>query len=52
MNIVYSDEDIEKLIKERKPLPEDFTTDIHLKDKSGHKEYDLDVKGDNGSNFD
>jgi hypothetical protein len=47
----YSDQEIEELIRERKPLPQDCLSLIQFKPKLGHKEYDLNVRGDNGSDF-
>lgn len=43
--------EIEKLLTERKPLPDDYRSRIQTKAKRGHKERDLDVKGANGSEF-
>ena len=51
MDTIYTDEDIENLIKERKPLPENFVSNIQFKPKLSHKEYDYDLKGDKGNNF-
>jgi hypothetical protein len=51
MAAVFSDEDIERLINEKKPLPSDFRSRIQTRPKSGHKERELDIKGDEGSDF-
>jgi hypothetical protein len=51
MAVRYSDQGIEELIRERKPLPKDYLSLIQFKPKLGHRECDLDVKGDNGSDF-
>ena len=51
MAIRYTDQEIEELIKERKSLPQNYPSCIRLKSKSGHKEYDLDIKGDDGNDF-
>jgi hypothetical protein len=49
--IRYSDQEIAELIKERKPLPEDYLDCIKFKTELGHKEYKLTVRGDNGNDF-
>lgn len=41
----YSDTDIARLLSERKPLPKDCRAQIRLRDKRGHKEQDLDIRG-------
>ncbi len=46
-----NDEEIGQLVGEKKPLPRDYRKRIALKAKTGHKEQQLDVKGDNGSEF-
>lgn len=51
MAVRYSDQEIQKLIAERKPLPQNYRSLIQLKPKLGHKEYKLDVKGNDGSDF-
>jgi len=47
----YSDDEINVLIQEKKPLPRDFRSSIRLRDKRGHKEQELDVQGVNGNKF-
>jgi len=47
----YSDDEIEALVREPKPLPEGFEARISLHDKRGHKESELDVRGANGNVF-
>ncbi len=47
----YSDQEIEELVRERKPLPRDYPSCIRFRPKLGHKEYDLTVKGDAGNEF-
>ena len=47
----YSDREIEELIGERKPLSQDFLSRVRLKPKLKHKEYDLTIKGEKGSDF-
>ena len=48
---ILNDHDIESLLKEIKPLPEDYRSKIQIRPKRGHKERELDVQGVNGSNF-
>ena len=48
---IISDQEIEHLIKEKKPLPEDYLAKIQVRPKRGHKERELDVKGDGGNDF-
>ncbi len=47
----YSDQEISDFIKERKPLSVDFWKQITLRNKRGHKERELDVVGEQGSQF-
>ena len=51
MSIRYTDKQIEQFFLEKKILPEDYKNRIQLKDKRGHKEQELDVKGSDGSDF-
>ncbi len=51
MAIEYSDQDIQALVEERKPLPTDVRKRIELRAKRGHRERELDVKGANGNVF-
>jgi len=51
MAVRYSDQEIEELISERKPLPQNYPSCIQLKPKAGHKEYKLAVEGDDGNDF-
>lgn len=46
-----SDEDIARLVQERKPLPDDYQSHMRLKPKRGHSERDLDIIGTDGSDF-
>ena len=48
---IFSDHDIELLLKEIRPLPEDYRSKIQIRPKRGHKERELDVQGVNGSDF-
>jgi hypothetical protein len=47
----YPENEIMKLIRERKPLTEDFPTRLQLRDKRGHKERELGVQGADGNQF-
>ena len=39
------------MIAERKPLPDNFMSRVHLQNKRGHKERQLDVVGENGTQY-
>ena len=47
----YSDAEITELIKERKVLEANFRSKIKLRDKRGHKEQELDIRGVNDNQF-
>jgi hypothetical protein len=49
--IRFSDSEISRLIKEPKILPVNFQELLRLRPKRGHSEHDIDVKGDDGSDF-
>ncbi|HOE16069.1 MAG TPA: hypothetical protein PLX02_01475 [Syntrophorhabdaceae bacterium] len=51
MAVTLSDNDISRLIQEKKPLPVDFRTKMQIHPKRGHQESELDVKGANGNEF-
>jgi Family of unknown function (DUF6978) len=51
MSTFLSDQDIERLLKERKPLPTDYRSKIQVRPKRGHKERHLDVRGAEGNDF-
>ena len=51
MAAIFSDQDISRLIQERKPLPTDYRTKIQTRPKSGHKESELDVKSVAGEDY-
>jgi len=51
MSVEYSDDDIQSLVEERKPLPTDFQKRIELRAKRGHRERELDVRGAGGNDF-
>jgi len=47
----YSDADIAILIAERKPLAEDFSSQVRMRNRRGHKEQELDIQGVSGNQF-
>lgn len=47
----FSDRDIEVLLNEEKILPIDYYSRIQLRDKRGHKERELELRGINGNFF-
>ena len=51
MSVTLSDQDIARLIQEKKLLPEDHSARKELRAKSGHRERNLDVDGADGSEF-
>lgn len=51
MATTYSDQEIAALLKERKPLPADWRSRIRLRPKRGHDERDLELTGEEGSEF-
>jgi len=51
MAAIFSDEDISRLIRERKPLPDDYRAKIQIRPKLGHKERELDIKGADGGDY-
>ncbi len=51
MAVILSDEEITHLLAEAKPLPDNFRVKIQVRPKRGHRESELDIKGDNGSDF-
>lgn len=48
---ILSDQEIDSLVIESKPLPVDYSTKIQLRPKRGHKERELDLKGQQGNDF-
>lgn len=48
---IFTDEEIGALISEKKPLPADYRTRILVRPKRGHKEREMDLKGESGSEF-
>jgi hypothetical protein len=51
MSAKYSDAEIAQMITERKPLPEDYRSRAQLHEKRGHKERELDIVGERGTQF-
>ncbi len=47
----YTDPEIQQLLAERKPLPDDYRKKLKLRDKRGHREAELPVTGASGSEF-
>lgn len=48
---IISDQDIKLLVNEKKSLPRDFRAKIQVQPKRGHKERELDIKGEDGNDF-
>ena len=48
---ILSDQDIERLVKVKKSLPSDYLGKIQVRPKRGHKERELDIKGEDGTDF-
>ena len=51
MAAILSDQDIARLIAERKPLPTDYRSKIQLRPKRGHHEREIEVNGTDGNEF-
>jgi hypothetical protein len=51
MPVKFTDNDIEQMTRERKPLPENYRDLVKLRDKRGHKERELDIYGDSGNQY-
>jgi len=47
----YSDIEIAEFVNERKPLSPDYRSRIQLRNKSGHKESELDIEGTIGNQY-
>lgn len=47
----YSDSDITLMIEECKPLPDSHRSRVQLRDKRGHKERELDVESETGTQY-
>lgn len=48
---ILSDSEIANLLTEEKPLPDNYRKKTLLKQKTGHKEAELAIKGVNGNDF-
>lgn len=51
MAIILTDADIARLLAESKALPPDYQSRLQPRSKHGHKERDLDIVGQSGSEF-
>lgn len=51
MAVLYTDPEIERLMRESKSLPDDWRDRLRLKPKRGHGERQLDIAGEAGSTF-
>ncbi len=51
MTSFVSEAELEVLLAERKPLPEDWRQRLELRPKQGHSERELDLVGDAGNKF-
>jgi hypothetical protein len=51
MAAIFSDQDISRLIQEKKTLPDEYRTKIQTRPKMGHKERELDIKGADGGDY-
>jgi len=47
----YTDSEIQQLLAERKPLPEEYRKKLKLREKRGHREAELSVTGAAGTEF-
>ena len=48
---MLTDQKIQELVNEKKVLPADYRAKIQVRRKRGHKERELDIIGENGSDF-
>lgn len=51
MSLKLTDREIADLLNERKSLPDDYRSRIQVRPKRGHKERELDIVGEDGSEF-
>jgi hypothetical protein len=49
--VQFSDKDINRLITEKKPLPDNYRNLIQVKTKQGHRERELNIKGKEENDF-
>lgn len=47
----YSDEDIDRMVRERKPMPARWRDSIQLRAKRGHKEREFNIAGAEGTEY-
>jgi len=47
----YTDSEIQQLLTERKPLPEEYRKKLKLREKRGHREAELSISGAAGTEF-
>ena len=51
MPVSLTDQEIADLLREPKPLPDDYLAQIQLRAKRGHRERELEIRGGGGSEF-
>jgi hypothetical protein len=51
MSARYTDEEIHQMLNEQKPLPENYHSRFQFREKRGHKERELDIKGVSGNPY-
>lgn len=51
MSIAFTDEQIESLIQEPKPLPSDYRVHLALREKRGHREQNYTIQGQHENEF-
>lgn len=51
MPVRLTEEQIARLLRERKPLPANFGSRVQLRPKRGHRERELDINGEDGGQF-
>ena len=51
MSGILTDQEIDSLVKEPKPLPAGYAKDAVLKARTGHSGYEVTVTGVNGNDF-
>ena len=51
MPVKFCDQDVLQMIQEIKPLPENYRSQVQLRNKRGHKERELDIAGAQGNQY-
>jgi len=51
MSIVFTDQQIDELVRERRPLTQDYRKALLFRNKRGHREAELGVQGSGGHDF-